>query len=288
MNLNLDNIVEILKNHTDDDRRLLSLKVLMNFVKIECFEDLKKISLVFFDKSNIFNFLFDNNLLSDVQIEHLRFSGFLIDTKILNENVEKETLKKMLKISPDMIIDVLNFIKGFNKTDDYKLELINTVNENSDIIRKLIKEIGEENFSILMSEYFVHYSNFVFCCNSFQISENVYNKFEEKINEDNDTITIFDTEKLKISNMKRGKWYSFEKQISDDQTMIYNIKKIADPNKSYSLADNINLRVERYTSINSTGQLIDEKLLTFKIFSKCETVETKGFVFNEHVQKESK
>lgn len=274
MSINLQDVSIILTNHADDDSRLKSIEMFFKYIDINTVDDLNNITKVFLDKTKIFNFLYTHNKLTHVQAEHLQFLGFVTDAKILNEKTEMNTLKSIISISPSMIIDVLNFIKGSNKSDDQKIELVQTVVTTTDIFEKLIESAGADEISKVMSIYFTDYENYVKCCALLNIPEEICSKYKETIYLDNDTITFFGTEKLYFSKMARGKWYSFEKKL-DDTFIIYNIKKMTPKNKSFAEVEGT-LSVEKNITNMQRDSIINCKYIENIKFNH------KGCIADEH------
>lgn len=224
MSISVEELVEVLWNGYNDNSRIKILKTLAKYIKINTTEEMKTIVQTFTDKTKAFNCLYTENKLSDVQIEHLQFFGFLSDTKILNEATEMNTLKSIVSLSPNMIVDVLNFIRRLDKTDDQRLELIKVASGSSEIFSKLIENVGHEEFAKLLSVYFIDYNKYVECCKYFNVDESYCEKFKESIEIENDTITIFEDNKIRFSEMPLENWFHFEKTIGDN-LMIYNLKK---------------------------------------------------------------
>lgn len=279
MAITLQQVKSILLNHDSDMSKIKSLEILIEHVTISNVDDLNEIVTPFNDKTKVFKLLYDNNKLSDVQTEHLQFYGFVKDTNILNKKAEMDTLKLIISVSPDMIVDVLNFIKGTNKTDDNKIELIQTVLNSSDIFSKLIEKIGPNELANLMSVYFVNYDSYLKCCKLLDIEEDICSKYKETIESDNDTITFFGEHKLRFSQMAIGKFYSFEKYL-DDSVIVYNIKKLTFPVSRFDPTfgkphDANQLIVEKYiTNINRTiVNSHTDKVISFN---------HKGCIANEH------
>lgn len=283
MSLTLDEIIVILKNHSTDDTKLKSLEVFLKFVEITSVEVLNKITEPFSNKTLVFNLLYSKNMLSNVQTEHLQFFGFLTDTQILNNDAEMETLKRILVVSPDIIIDMLNFIRGTGKSDKQKLELIQEVLKSSNIFSELIKSVGQNDVARLMSAYFVDYNSYAVCCQLLEIDNIHYEEYHETIQINNDTMIFFGEHKLRYSQMTRGKWYSFDKELEDGTVIIYNLKKVTGSKYSYDDSPSeVTLAIEKNIVNKSKVKLISIKPLVINWSGK-------GYIIDEHSEfKEAK
>lgn len=277
--LSLKEIISIFENHSTDYERFKSFDILCKYITINNIDDLNNLTKIFDDKTQIFNLLYMEDKLSDAHIEHLQFMGFLTDTKILNEKAEMKTLTNILLISPEMIIDILNFIRGTKKSDDQKLELIQNVFEKSDIFSKLMTNIGESEMARLMSIFFVEYVNYVKCCQMIGVREEYYTMYEEIIKIDNDTITFFEEDKLYYSKMARCVWYSFSKKINNDTILVYNIKKVSTSDLPFGHpCANTSLLIEKYhTNIERTSYISKNSKNEYKI-----KFNGRGCIANEH------
>jgi hypothetical protein len=265
MSITLNEISQILSNHQNDESKLKSLGIFAKFFKITSIDDLNCVTSSFDNKTLAFNLLFSLNMLNGIETQHLHFFGFLTNSKILNDKAEMDTLKNVLKTSPDMIVDILNFIAGTGKSDNQKLELVMTVVESSDIFVKLVEEIGPNDVAKLFSNYFVEYEGYYKCCAAIGIDVALCEQYRSKIIEDNDTITFFGEQKLRYSHMLRGKYYVFEKDIGDNKVLIFNIRKRATAGKTYLTSDqqDITLYTEKCISDKTDGRIfVDE---AFKI-----------------------
>ncbi len=226
MLLSLEEISLILKNHRNDEDRLKSLYVLTKFIQINSLQDLNIIMKSFLISTDVFNFLVSKNILNGInsKVEYEDFLKFLDSVGMLNCQTDMGTAKNILSIYPEIIIEVLNSIRGGNKNDQNKIELITI---SSETIKNLIDKIGQNDVARLLSSHFVDYNYYVKCCEIFNIDSNIYSAYKEKIATDNDTITIFGEHQLRFSQMTLKRWYSFEKDF-DGVIHIFNIKKDTD------------------------------------------------------------
>lgn len=278
MSITIEDISSILKHHQNDAQKLKSLEIFLKCGQIQVcsIEILNKLTEPFENKTEVFNFLYSSNALADINTEHSQFFGFLTDSKILNDKAEMNELKRMLRISPDMIVDVLNFIRGTGKSDAQKLELVKEVVGISDLFSKLVESIGKDDVAKLLSVYFVSYESYVACCQLLHIEQTYYENYRDVIALDNDTMTFFGDQKMLYSKMSRGKWYSFEKELSDGTVLIYNIKKTADSKKHCNdPAANVELKIEK-NIVNLTRTAYVSSTEWKIIYSG------KGYIINEH------
>lgn len=235
----------------------LSFKIILKMihcVEINSIDDLTKlISTVGAEsKTSLLCELLERGMLN--KIEKNQLSEFVISfkTKYNKSMSDKNILhlsESFLKIFPEFLIDILNFINDGTFNDTNKLNLITSTISNNDILLNLIESLGisKHNIAELMTNYFNDVAHYEICCKSFNIEENIYKQYIQIVINDANKIIIFENT-LNYDYLCFYEWYSF-KHIIRGQTIIVNIKKKSSSSKVFSY--------ERYIIDNKSKSLIN-------------------------------
>lgn len=262
-----EKIILILK--LTEKNKISVLQNLIEYIKFSNEKELIDLFKVFDgnpdDKMKFFNILHENNKLLNLKTNNLNLFDFLTNNNLLNWKTDVSTLKIALSISPCIIFEMLDYLKGKNKSDDMRIELIQYSNKISDFFTKFKSTKGDMLLAEKMSSYFISYDKYTECCEILNIDFTIYSIYDEKMNSDGDTIIIFD-ESLKFSEMTCGKFYSFEKLCDHNLNIIINIKKSA---------TNQRLCVEKYY-ITENKFVQNYEIMEGVIFNK------RGLICNEN------
>ena len=229
-----EKIILILKQ--TEKNKIIVLQSLVEYIKFLNEKELIDLLKVFDDnpdkKREIFNILHENGKLLNLQTNNLNLFDFFTKNNLLHWKSDVLTFKIALSISPCMILEMLDYLKGKNKSDDDRIELIKYSNTISDFFTKFKNTEGDISLAGKLSSYFISYDKYKECCVILNIDFSIYSIFKKGINSDSDTIIIFE-ESLKFSEMTCGKFYSFEKSCDYNLNIIINIKKSATDNRLY-------------------------------------------------------
>lgn len=242
-------LTSIKSNTTRDDDILHFTMDFSKFVSMESVSDLEKI-LSFVSKSTTKIFLFRElgmKKIADEECNKAFLLKRLLDKKIIElTNILDLTI--LCNIIPGCIFDMFEYCIGSNWLTDQERTFL--VEECSEYIKEIIckhedKSQGCKNIAECLSKIYSTYSNFKSACKLLEIPEDIYEKFNAIIEEDNTKIIIFDTV-TNLNNLKKSELQTC-RFFHRDVLFVCSFKK--------EHSDGISLKLEKITH-NGTQTLI--------------------------------
>lgn len=201
-------VVKLFANEAEQILGCFSLRSEKNTVLNLILENIE-----FTDKKEIFKLIepLDNQLSIIIKIiKNQQFSFEYEDIKKYLKESNKQDLIDLLSLNyfNYYLFDIFDELKGsYNIDDETRLVIITKIN-NLDYYK------NNYNIPEKLSEYFANYDYYSKACKHFSCTENDYEKYHDKILEDNRTLVIFGTP-YHLDEMVQNDEYIFNSKTDD-------------------------------------------------------------------------